>query len=111
MSFRSDLEADIVRFSKSMVSSDGFTLALPCRQSYTSLIKRQASRLPGTSDYLLTVMKKFWGGDTKLRSSSRCGNVRLNLDHSAPLDEAVTDFLYLDRDAVLITESDDLSSR
>ena len=27
------------------------------------------------------------------------------------IDEAITDFLYLDVDAVLITESDDLSSR
>ena len=43
MRFRSDLGADIVRFPKSMVSNDGFTLALPCGQSYTSLIKRQAS--------------------------------------------------------------------
>lgn len=56
-------------------------------------------------------MEKFWGGDTKLHSSGRCGDFGLTLDHSALLDEAVTDFLYLDWDAVLITESGDLSSR
>ena len=111
MSFCSDLRTHIVKFTKSVVSSDGFTLALPCGQSYTSLVKRQASRLLSTSDYVLTIMKKFWGGDMKLHSSGRCGNAGLTLNHSALLDEAVTDFLYLDGDAVFITQSDDLSSR
>ena len=56
-------------------------------------------------------MEKFWGGDKKLRSIGWCGNVGLTLDHSALLDEAVTDFLCLDGHAILIIESDDLSSR
>ena len=47
----------------------------------------------------------------KLHSSGRCGNAGLTLDHSALLDEAVTDFLDLDGDAMFITQSDDLSSR
>lgn len=51
------------------------------------------------------------GGDKKLRSIGWCGNVGLTLDHSALLDEAVTDFLCLDGHAILITESDDWSSR
>lgn len=101
----------IVSFPIFMVSSDGCTLTLSCGQSYTSLIKRQASCLPSTSNYLLTIMEKFWGGDKKLHSSGRCGNIELTLNHSALLNEAVTDFLCLDENAVLITESDDLSSK
>ena len=77
MSFSSDLGTHIVRFPISIVSGDGFTLALRCRQSYTSLIKC----LPSTQDYLLTATEKFCGGDRKLRWSGRCGNVGLILDH------------------------------
>ena len=54
---------------------------------------------------------KVWVGDMKLRSSRRCGNVGHTLDHSAILDEAVADSLYLDGNAVLVINSDDLSSR
>ncbi len=55
-------------------------------------------------------MEKFWVSDKKFRSIGRCGNVGLFLNHSALLDEAVTDFLCLIGEAVLIIESDELSS-
>ena len=56
-------------------------------------------------------MKKFWINNMKLRSSRRCGNIRLIVIYSAILDVAITDILYLNGNAVLIIKSDDLSSR
>ena len=111
MSFRPDLGAHITRFLMFTVFSDSVTLIPPCGQSYTSLIKRQASRVKSTSNYLLTTMEEFRGCDKQLCWSGRCGNIGLTLDHSALLNEAVTDFLCSDGDAVLITDSDGLGSR
>ncbi len=56
-------------------------------------------------------MEKFWGGEKKLRSIGRYGNIGLILDLSVLWDEAVTDLLGLDGHAVLTIESDALSSR
>ena len=95
----------------STVFSDSVTLIPPCRQSYTSLIKRQASRVKSTLNYLLTSMEEFRGGNKQLYWSGRCGNIGLILDHNILLDEAVTNSLCTDGDAVLITESDYLGSR
>ncbi len=106
VSFRSNF-----RTNKRRVCSDGITLVIPCGQSYPSLIKRPAIRLKIGSNDLLAATKKLWGGDKNLRSSCRCGNVGLALDRIALFDEAVTDFLCSDGDAVMITESDDLGSR
>lgn len=38
----------------------------------------------------------------KLYASGRCDNAKLTLNHSALLNEIITDFLYLDEDVVFI---------